>query len=129
MMNWDEFITYKVEPYQDVSYRSIAEVGYIVWRRGTGDNIELLHIRTDQKGQGYGRRLFDLFLLNLKSSPPYYSVFGFTRTSNEEAKLFYGALGFNLQPIEGLYKDGTAVMFWQSYKVLVEKNNGNHLRS
>ena len=97
--------------------------GYIIWRRGTGDNVELLHIKTVEKGKGFGRRLFYDMLTGLTLDPPYYSIFGFTRTSNEDAQAFYGALGFNLQSIEGLYKDGTAVMFWQSYEKLVEEMN------
>ena len=107
-----------LEPYGKVNYCWTLGLGYIVWRRGTGDNVELLHIRTFHPGRGDGRGLVYQMLDALISSPPYYSVFGFTRTSNEEAQRFYGALGFNLQPVVGLYAEGTAVMFWQSYAEL-----------
>lgn len=95
--------------------------GYIAWRFGTGDNIELLHIKTFHKGQGYGRELFYLMLSKLKKNPPYYSIFGFTRIPNEEAQAFYGALGFELQQVNGVYKDGGAILFQQSYKKLLEE--------
>lgn len=121
------------EEYQGRLYseaEGLYSAGYIIWRVGTGENVELLHIKTVDKGKGWGRSLFYQMLIRLQTDPPYYSIFGFTRTSNEEAQAFYGALGFNLQPIEGLYKDGTAVMFWQSYEKLVEEMNTyeNHVR-
>lgn len=111
-----------IEPFNQCSWISSIN-GYIVWRTGTGLNIELLHIRSYLKGIGIGRRLVYDMLRSLKSSPPYHSVFGFTRSSNTEAQRFYGALGFNLQPFMGLYKEGTAVLFWQSYEALVELMN------
>lgn len=55
---------------------------------------------------------------SLIEEPPYYSVFGFTRVSNEEAHAFYQALGFELQEIHGVYKDGRAILFWQAYDKL-----------
>ena len=110
-----------LDPFQDLDYRYIADRGFIVWRPGTGNNVELLHIRTFEKGKGWGKGLLDLMLNDLKRDPPYYSIFGFTRVGNLEAQKFYGALGFKLQEVNGLYKEGSAVLFWQSYKSLVER--------
>lgn len=114
----DDFLAKYVAPFVEVKWEYEPE-GYIVWRHGTGGNVELLHIRTFRPGQGDGRRLVYRMLDLLRERPPYYSVFGFTRASNAEAQAFYGALGFNLQPVNGLYAEGQAVMFWQSYERLM----------
>ena len=118
-----EVIDQYVTPFENTCHYSIEGKGYIIWRLGTGDNIELLHIRTYKKRQGIGRQLFYGMLELLEYCPPYYSIFGFTRSTNDEAQRFYGALGFNLQPINGIYLDGTATLFWQSYKQLVHNKN------
>ncbi len=98
--------------------------GFIEWIRGTGDNVELTNIRTYRKGHGHGRELFYQMLRRLGIyHPPFYSVYGFTRVSNSEAQAFYAALGFEIQEIHGVYKDGRAVLFWQDYVVLVERMN------
>ena len=119
-MNYDEFRRRYLIPYESLNHHYEKYKGFIVWRRGTGGNVELLHIKTFEKGKGYGRELFYVMLDRLIDNLPYYSIFGFTRTSNEEAQRFYGALGFNLQEINGLYKDGKAIMFWQSYESLLK---------
>lgn len=118
-MKYESFLEEYIDPFTDVSFIYDEDRGYIVWRLGTGQNVELLHIRTFEHGQGYGKELFHLMLDALKDDAPYYSIFGFTRVSNNEAHNFYAALGFELQPIKGLYKDGLAIMFWQSYYVLL----------
>lgn len=115
------FIDKYVQPYWAPEWHYDPGRGYVVWRLGTGENVELLHIRTFAPGLGYGRALFCTLLDRLSGRPPYYSIFGFTRTSNSSAQAFYGALGFHLQPIEGLYKEGSAIMFWQSYGKLLEE--------
>lgn len=97
-------------------------MGYIVWRLGTGENIELLHIRTTKKKHGYGKRLFCLMLRDLKYNQPYHSIFGFTNVGNDEAKKFYAAIGFELETVNGVYAAGSCILFWASYKHLLEKN-------
>lgn len=96
------------------------ENGYIVWRRGTGDNIELLHLRTFSPGKGTGRELVKEMLTQLLSYPPYDTVFGFTRTINEASQAFYKALGFELSEVKGVYADGHAILFSQRFKTLLE---------
>lgn len=118
-----EFIARYVVPFKGLEHVYQDGAGFIAWRRGTGDNVELLHIRTFESGKGHGRRLFYQMLDRLADRPPYYSIFGFTRVSNAEAQAFYGTLGFYLQAVEGLYAEGTAVMFWQSYIRLTEKRD------
>ncbi len=95
--------------------------GDIVWRPGTGGNAELLYIHTTEHGKGYGRALVYMMLDDLKSDPPYHSVFGFTRVSNEEARAFYAALGFRLHEVPGVYADGRAVLFEAPYADLVKE--------
>lgn len=97
--------------------------GYIVWRRGTGNNVELLHLKTFSSGRGTGRKLVNSMLSALKENPPYATVFGFTRSVNIEAQKFYRSLGFTLSPVEGVYGDGSAVLFSQTFEKLLELNN------
>lgn len=100
-----------VERYQHL-YVIRSASGYIVWRRGTGDNVELLYIKGTEKGEGY--RLFLSMLHALKRDPPYEgkgTVFGFTRESNLNAMAFYDRQGFSLSRVRGVYAEGTAVCF------------------
>lgn len=108
-----------VQPYRDCPWILFPERGFIVWRLGTGANVELLHVRAFERRKGHGRRLVYAMLEELRATPPYHSVFGFTRVSNERAAAFYSALGFRLQPVKGLYADGEAVMFWREYSELL----------
>lgn len=110
-----------IKPYSKPTYFYSKERGFIVWRLGTGSNVELLHIRSSSQRKGHGRSLLYHMLDSLKlEMTPYHSVFGFTRVSNDRAKEFYEAMGFNLQLVNGLYKDGQALMFWQEFTKLLE---------
>lgn len=111
-----------IEPFGVVSLLELPN-GYIVWRRGTGENVELLHLKTFERGMGTGKTLVCSMLQILKDDPPYSSVFGFTRSVNMEAQKFYRSLGFILSPVEGVYADGTAVLFSQTFEKLLELNN------
>lgn len=117
---YDQFLQEYLEPYSWVNHLYVDGAGWIVWRPGTGLNVELLHIRTFEPGRGYGRQLFYAMLGSLQEKDtPYHSVFGFTRVGNYEARRFYGALGFDLTEVEGVYQEGTAVLFRQSFRKLV----------
>jgi len=120
-MNLTELGRYVI-PFTNV-YRHEEDNGFIVWRRATGDNVELLHIKTYQPGLGTGRVLVLAMLHSLKSSPPYDTVFGFTRTCNLGAQSFYRSLGFDMCTVDGVYADGSAVLFSQKYSRLLEANN------
>lgn len=124
-MNRNEFQEKYVKPFNDLSY-IYDERGWIVWRTGTGENVELLHIRVHEKRKGHGKGLVQEMLKKLEGNPPYYSVFGFTRVSNEEAQSFYRALGFDLSEIPGIYKDGRAILFSQEYEKLISQTNEKH---
>jgi ribosomal protein S18 acetylase RimI-like enzyme len=97
------------------------EGGYVVWRRGTGGNVELLHLRA---AQGHGRRLLRRMLDGLASDPPYCTVFGFTRVGNVTAQGFYKAMGFTLTQVAGVYADGSAVVFSQTFEKLKAIHGG-----
>lgn len=102
------------------------ERGYIVWRIGTGHNVELLHIRAKEPRRGYGTSLVVTMLRDVeaeiaRTNQVPHSVFGFTRQSNEAALAFYGSLGFTLDPILDLYREGPAVLFSQEYARLRER--------
>lgn len=109
-----------VARFSQASHHATNE-GYIVWRRGSGDNVELLHIRAYRKQQGVGKRLLLHMVKELQNDPPYKTVFGFTRISNDAARAFYLSLGFTLTEVDGVYADGRAVLFSQSYESLVTR--------
>lgn len=119
MTDEDVYVRY-VMPYDNVDWAWDALEGFVAWRRGTGDNVELLHIRANGLRCGNGRRLVYRMLDELKANPPYHSVFGFTRVSNERAREFYAAMGFDLTPVPHVYADGSGIMFSQSYARLLE---------
>lgn len=129
-LTYPEFLATYLDPFEAVHHRYDRERGFIAWRLGTGSNVELLHIRTFAPGKGYGRELLYRMLDAIQVDPPYHSIFGFTRVGNAEARAFYGALGFELQAVRGLYRDGEAVLFWQSYAKLLRAREAyaDHLR-
>ena len=94
--------------------------GHIAWRWGTGDNVELTHLKASEEGKGYGKSLLRDMLTVLKQNPPYATVFGFTRTVNLKAQAFYQDNGFILTRVAGVYDDGGAVVFSARYKDLCE---------
>lgn len=120
----DEFEARFLKPFQTARYVYTPD-GWIVWRRGTGDNCELLHIRAFEPRRGHGRRLVRAMLDELEHDRrhplpgeppfPYHTVYGFTRVENEGARAFYAALGFVVQVVDGVYADGRAVLFSGEY--------------
>ena len=95
-------------------------LGTIVWRTGTGGNVEILDIRAKTYGEGKGRELLSQLLHSLKSCPPYATVFGFSRVGNADAHMFYCTMGFDLSRVDGVYADGEAIVFSQLYTVLCD---------
>lgn len=105
------------------------ERGRIEWRRGTGDNVELMYLRCTDSRKGYGTALFREILIELTKHPPYHTVYGFTRFSNVPARNFYTKMGFLLTPVQGVYADGIAVVFSRSYHSLLLHHQLGHLLS
>jgi len=95
---------------------------FVTWRVGTGGNVELTNIKAKTPGHGIGERLFRDMLTALLDRPPYHAVYGFTRSCNKEAHSFYRSVGFVLSVVEGVYLDGTAVVFSRPYRELLAHN-------
>jgi len=89
--------------------------GYMVWRIGTGDNIEILFIEVSEKRKGMGTKLFKEFLKRIN---PYHSVFVFHLASRKDAEKFYKSVGFNKSIKCGIYKDDKTVLRWATYEEL-----------
>lgn len=106
-----------VKPYMEMGYVEDKE-GYIVWRTGTGGNVELLHLKVREVRKGHGRRLFKEMLRGLVVRPPYETVFGFVLEDNHVARSFYRAMGMTQTPVKGVYRAGMAVVFSETYKNL-----------
>lgn len=109
-------------PFRNVEWFYSANDGFIVWRMGTGNNVELLHIKAWEQRKGIGRRLFYHMLDSLEKSVesyPYHSVYGFTRVSNERAIGFYNAMGFDTIYVPGIYQDGACQLFHRKFTTLL----------
>lgn len=100
------------------------EDGIIAWRRGTGGNVELTYILTKAKRDGAGTKLFQRMLDALRADPPFHTIYGFTRVSNEAAIEFYRSVGFGVNRVAGVYKDGEAMVFSRPYMDLLQFNFG-----
>ena len=105
-------------PYKKV-YKLTGTCGYIVWRLGTGESIELLQLAASRLREGLGTELIQLMLTKLKDHPSCHSVYGFTRERMIHAQLFYIAMGFRLRRIPNHYREGGAIMFYQSLSTLL----------
>lgn len=122
IMGFDEFYGHYVEEYLPQYYLFFPGKGYIVWRLGTGENIELLHVRSFQPGKKLGVRIVRAMLREIgKRKPPFYSVWGFALASNETAIRWYQSMGFNTEECAGPYKGGPSIVFWQSFEKLCEE--------
>lgn len=101
-----------ITPFQHV-YHIHDEDGYVVWRRASGNNVELLHIRSSRSGGGTALLL--KMLKELLTNPPYATVFGFARVSNIQAREFYQRVGFTCSCVTGVYSEGSATIFSARY--------------
>lgn len=89
--------------------------GFLAWRYGTADNVEIFDIMISEKRKGYGTQLINMLLEELKEKQPQL-LFGFTKKNNIVAQCFYSSLDFKL--ILGM---GDNILFWQNYKDIYEK--------
>ena len=104
-MDKERFLRKYIHPFTDLHY-IFDERGFIVWRMGTGNNVELLHIKASEVRKGHGASLLKGMVKQLQDNPPHHSVFLFTRTGNESAKKFYEKFGFTLVDVGDLYAEG-----------------------
>lgn len=88
--------------------------------RGTGGNYEIrdISVEADKRRTGLGTLLFKDLTKCLTIDPPYHSIFGFTRVSNEGAQAFYRSLGFTLTRVSGIYEEGEAIVFSIPFEAL-----------
>lgn len=105
MENFKDFEETYIKKYETVWYLHNKHRGYIVWRLGTGQNVELLHIRAIEVHKGHGEYLMRMMTLQLKFNRPYHSVFVFTKKSNTDALNAYKHWGFQFTEIPNLYRD------------------------
>lgn len=118
---FQEFHDRYIQKFLTQYYIFNPELGYIVWRFSTGENVELLHIRAFKSGEGIGQRLIKAMINELQKNPPYHSVFGFTLADNTRAHKMYKSAGFDLSECPFPYKGGKSMIFCQTYDVLVKK--------
>lgn len=118
--SFEDFYSYYIEKYLPQYFMFFPGVGYIVWRFGTGENVELLHIRSFKTGHGFGQRFVKCMLRELKKTPPYYSVYGMTLASNLPAIKLYEKLGFITMECPFPYKEGNSVVFYQEFEILCQ---------
>lgn len=111
----ENFYKKYIEQYTSCKFIFVPKIGYIVWRLGTGENIELLHIRTFSQGKGHGGWLIKSMIFDLKNSPPYYSIFGFSLASNVRAIGMYRKAGFKIIECPFPYKYDKSIIFCESF--------------
>lgn len=116
--------TEHIEPYRKVCHYQCTN-GYIVWRYGTGGNVEILHLKVQTPRQKTGTHLLKTMLDKLKDHMPYATVFGFSRVGNKTGHAFYRAMGFELTRVKGVYDEGAAVVFSARYNDLLERHCAN----
>lgn len=112
-------MTRDVDPFKDVNIFE-DDTGYIVWRQGTGKNVELLNILAHYTNRGHGTELLKKMVIALKENTPFETIYGFTRTDNQQAHSFYRSRGFKLSLVSGIYEEGSAMVFSQRYEKLKE---------
>lgn len=94
-------------------------ISQIQWRRGTGDNVELTHIRVSAPRKGIGRALFIGMLETLRKNPPYRTIYGFTLADRPNALAFYMAMGFSVTHVDDIYEPASGTyLFVGDYKEL-----------
>lgn len=113
----------RLRSYEDFDLLYEDGLGYVVWRWGTGENLEVLFIETAAPGNGQGRELVRRMALRVLESGrrPYHSVFAFRLGSRADAGAFYGALGFHQHFLgPSVYGGDDAVLAWVAWADLLK---------
>ena len=122
-----EQLLLRLELYQPaVDYLYDPEVGYIVWRTGTGENLEILFIEAAKPQNGFGTELVRQMVkrmvqeLERLGQNPYHSVFAFRLQGNQAAARFYESLGFREVPLgQSIYRDDGTAIVWTTWRDLL----------
>lgn len=113
----------RLRPLRDVRYFYDAEVGYIAWRIGTGDNIEVLFMEGSPWYQGSsGVALYKKMVKYIlqTGTQPYHSVYAFRLKGNLLAEKFYQFFGWDQVNVgKDLYAGDEAVLVWISWEKLL----------
>lgn len=117
-----EFCKNHVGPLSQASHRYDPDIGCIAWRAGKNNSLELLHIDTAKKGSEEGRKLLYMMLDHARHDGINY-VYGFIKVRNASPDTFYSDVGFDLQQIPGIYKNGRGYIFSQEFKSLLKRRD------
>ena len=121
-MDRQAFLEKYIDKFKKLNFVFWPDKGFIVWRVSTGENAELLHIRTFVQGRGYSKELVREMVRRLQENPPFYSVFGFALASRTDLKKIYKRLGFNItDDMPAPYKGGPSFVFYQDYETLKKR--------
>ncbi len=118
----------RLQCYRGVEYFYDPEMGYLVWRVSTGENVEMLFVEAITLGQGLGRKLYQRFVkvLQEQGKEPYHSVFAFRLDSNEAAKKFYNKIGWTQISLgQSVYRDDDTVLMWITWEDLIKNLGAN----
>lgn len=102
-----------------------CDEGYIAWRRGTGDNLEMLLTEASEKGQGFGTELFRKMIYKIEETKedyyPYYTVYDWILGERVPAQKFFEKLGFKLFHLgHSVYRDDDTILAVIPYAKLKE---------
>ena len=101
-------------------------LGELIWRVGSGYNIEITEFgifAEKNKRQGWGTQLLeaafeDMCQYFLKINHSLWKVYLFCEETNQEARGFYEARGFQLETVlKDFHPDGDAVMYSRVLKI------------
>jgi len=115
----------RLRKYKDAEYIYDHETGYIVWRYGTGDNLEILFLVSAEKRKGNATHLCRMMIHKLEScgERPYHSLFLFRLAGNVESQAFFTRLGFKEVNLgRSIYGgDDTVILWiaWDDFKLAV----------
>ena len=84
--------------------------GYLFWKYGTDDNVEIHDMMVNIKRRGYGTKLIKALVDALKDNPPEI-IFLFTKEHNKAAQSFYEAVGFQKGG-----QLGDNILYWKYYE-------------
>jgi len=105
----------KMKKFGEMYYIIIPDKGHLVWRYGTGDNVEIFDIEAYKKRQGVGKELFRMLIGELGENPPH-AIFAFVGDDNTDVQKFYKVLGFDIShELDHLYRYGARLVS-ASYK-------------
>ena len=119
-----EELARKLESYAEVSYIWREDLGYIVWRNGTGDNLEFLFIEVVEQGKGKGVELYRLMAKKIleDGKRPYHSIYGFRLTGNTKAGKFYQKMGWHQVDFgQAIYGGDKTTLMWMEWNEFLTK--------